>query len=366
MAFPVKYYWSTDKLWSYSDGEKYFKYFEENSIIFLDLPGARLTQDLVNRKEDLAKVLAMSSAVHEYFRTEIGDPPSRNSNDYVVDPRDKHINHVISSSRRFVKEIKRGDIVVVSPRRQYDKILFGVVVDDFDPRSTVIINPYIQDPFNTRKVEWISSNASKRDLSDDLAMRLENRNTIVDLGGEYKNEVLAAAYKNYVTSSVSKIDVDCPRYQGKSPLETLEVQEMISFFSALYYAQINSSLDLLRNKSFSDIARNYYESDLISNIENDFHSPGKYVVHATTVTLGIFLSACIAMAAVGRFDNDTANTLNVINTQAGGSEEINAETLNMIQSTVNSISQETLHQCNAAGLIATENLGVKTSCKINE
>lgn len=352
-------------VWAFHAGrnKRFFKTFMDNGMVFLDMPGVRLTSDLVRDEVSLRNKIAMSENISLHYRGKAaeGATLSRTPQDYRTEATKKKYNHMVSSAKRFVEEIKRGDLVLVPPRTQYDPVLFGIIQDNFNPRNTANITPYTDDPINLRRVRWLTTSVSKRDLPGDLAIRLENRNTIVSIDEELKDRALAAAFKNYITLTSSKIDVECPLYRGKNSLETLEVQKLINFFAAIYYMHENGTINEAQNLSLTEIARDYYEEGVIERIENEFHSPGFYRIVTKTCTLGLFIIAGIALASDSSFTPDIAETLNVINSQAGGDDNNADRIRGLIRSTVDSISNETIEEVNQAGQTARENLRVKTN-----
>jgi len=356
------------QVWAFHPGKskRYYKFFAEHRRIFLDLPGADLTPSLLRNEESLRRTIAMSDKIHDHYSRRLQtEEPSRNPSDY--DPgRNQNYGHVVTGVKRFVSEIKKDDLVLVAPRTQYDPILFGVIEGDYNPLDKVLVDPFVIDRFNTRRVRWLPTRISKRDLPANLAMRLENRHTIVEVTAKDKVDALAAAYKTYSTPTTSKVDIECPNYQGISFLETVDVQELASFFAAIYYMHENNIIGEAANKSFREIATAYFEGDLIAHIENEFHSPGHYRIKAKTAAMALFISAGLTLCAAGEFNQSVSN-LNLINPSAGESADCVAQNdyiQGLIQSTVNSLSNSTITECNIAGLRAKENLGMKTNAKI--
>ena len=197
--------------------------------------------------------ILMAEAFQKHYRSNLSsEKPSQDPQSYFDHKSSSSsVRSSIYNFRTFPQDIKKGDLILSSPRRSYDPFLIGIVEDNFSKESRLIIDPFLENEFTFRSVKWVSSYTSKHDLSASLAVRLENQRAITQIDRSiYGDEVFSVAFKQYSTSDSSKLDIFCPKYTGRNPLETVPVQELIAFFSVLFSLHQQGKLSDIRNEAF--------------------------------------------------------------------------------------------------------------------
>ncbi|GEM_PF-5500064 len=356
------------QIWAFHAGhnKKYFNEFAELEANFLDLPGFPFAPAVIENDELVKKALVMSEAFRQFGRGVLADPPSRNINDYNVNPDDERsLRTGVTNVRRFAQEIQPGDIIICPPRRQYDHLLIGISQEVLNPEATVQIHPFEGYPFTYRRVEWLPTRHTKRSLSDTLAVRMENPHAIIKIDRrEFGDEVFSLAFKNYLTSQNSKLDIDCPHYRGKNPLETLAAQELIAFFAALYFLYEENRLNEIAGKTFDEIITDYYDEEVISGLVPKLNSPLLYRLISRRRLLASFIAGGIALSAAGALNADVLNDLRLSNSAEAEMGYAEDELRDILQSTVRATSPQALAKANQKGRKGQEEVGLKTAARI--
>lgn len=351
-------------------GKRFFKDFLDRGIFFLDLPRADLTEELIGNRETLIKEIAKSEAIQKYHNVGGIDYPSLARDSFIVLDEDKRkYNSIVSAVKRFVTEIKKGDLIIVPQTSQYKDMIIGIVEDNFDEAKRTYVKRYDKDYVLARKYKKINKSITKRHFSANVAEKLGNQNTIVKLQGYEREEVLTLALGSYMTEASSKIDLYCPKYSGKNSLELHSTQVLINYFIAIYDAHQRGEFELIINKSVFDVARNYYEADFIESIEHEFHSPGffrlktKSAILASFVAIMITLPALSVGASVNRDSVDIYNSkMDELGVPENGAIDVE-ELQKLIESTVSSISNENMDEVKRLAQESKDNVNLKTDIK---
>lgn len=372
------------KIWAVHAGKykRHFQRFIDNEVIFLDYPDFSYTRRVIENNELTRKHIARAEKIHDYVRLGGDTPPPQNIDRYPSFPNDRSLNNAVTNIQRFYSGISVGDLVIIPPRRAYDPIYFGIVTTEV-LTDTIPVPRYDGRKFQVRKVRWVDVTTAKRSLSSDLAIRLENPHAIIEIDRPaFGTEVFSKAFPNYISQENSKTDVNCPRYRGKNPLETEEVQKLVAFFIATQTAQIQGTLDDLRSLSFNEIIYNYYDPVLVADLQNEFHSPGFYRLIATAgVVLGV--SVGIQLAVTGSISSDTIANAEITNSATDWLHSVT----NIFQTTLepdlsigldenkiredlkevlDTVSPEALVEVNRLGTSASQELGANTGIKITQ
>ena len=291
-------------------------------------------------------------------------------------PNQSYFDHKSSSSsvrssiynvRTFSQDIKKGDLILSSPRRSYDPFLIGIVEDNFSKESRLIIDPFLENEFTFRSVKWVSSYTSKHDLSASLAVRLENQRAITQIDRSiYGDEVFSVAFKQYSTSDSSKLDIFCPKYTGRNPLETVPVQELIAFFSVLFSLHQQGKLSDIRNKDFNEIINSYDVNDLIKGLTPKRNSPLLFRLIVRDPLLAAFIAAGITLATVEAFNLDQINNIQIVNSAYGSTGMSDIELQELMKSTIRSINPATINSVNDRGKKGKRGVNLSTNSKIKK
>lgn len=356
------------QIWAFHAGQnkRYFKEFAELQANFLDLPGFPFFPQIIESDELIKKALVMSDAFRQFGRGKLTDPPSRNINHYNINPDDERsLRTGVTNVRRFSHEIQPGDVIICPPRRQYEHLLIGVSQEQLDPQVTVEIHPFEGYPFVYRRVEWLPTGHTKRSLSDALAVRMENPHAIIKIDRrEFGDEVFSLAFKNYLTTESSKLDIDCPGYRGKNPLETISAQELIAFFAALYFLHEECRLNEISEKTFDEIINEFYDEEIILGLVPKLNSPLLYRLISRRKLLASFIAGGIALATAGALNAEAINGLTLSNSAETEDGYTKEELRAIVESTVRATNPQALEVANQKGQKGLSDVGLKTSARV--
>ena len=173
------------QVWAVHAGKnkKYFNEFKKHNSIFLDLPGLDFSSSVIENDQLLGCHILMAEAFQKHYRSNLSsEKPSQDPQSYFDHKSSSSsVRSSIYNVRTFSQDIKKGDLILSSPRRSYDPFLIGIVEDNFSEKSRLIIDPFLENEFTFRSVKWVSSYTSKHDLSASLAVRLENQRAITQI-----------------------------------------------------------------------------------------------------------------------------------------------------------------------------------------
>lgn len=354
-------------------GRARLKAFGYLNKIFLDLPGLRLSENVFNDPELLVRHIRMSEAISDWRRQNRNSevplpPPVRRPSHYPLptSPNDKQrIGYKRSAIQSFYGEIEKGDLIIVPGITAYEPFLAGFVTQHANLRETITLDELLDDPFPSRSVEWFDHDVTKKSLSSTLSLEFEKRKVVnqIDLH-EHGPEIFTALFGAYVHGDSAGLDVFCPRYRGRNPLETVPVQELIAFFVAAHEMVENGQTDQLAELSFGEIISSYYGEDFVASLEHEFHSPGHFRVITRSKSLALVLSAGIALATAGCYDENSVKDISVTKSENQPLSE--EEILKTLAPVIQHISPKTRKEVEQKGHAAVDDVGARTSSKVSK
>ncbi|WP_420417892.1 hypothetical protein [Pacificispira sp.] len=359
--------------------KKRLKSFLDLDQIFLDLPGLRLSENVLDDADTLSRHILMSEAISDWRRSERNEgkslpAPSRTPSEYALPnkPKDLHrVGYKRTAVHRFFNEISKGDIVIVPGSTPYEPFWAGWVAHDADVSKTLTLGDFLGDPFPAREVKWISHNTTKRQLSDSLAKQLEKSHVVTEIDlNLFADEIFTNLFGTYVYKNRGGIDIHCPRYRGKNPLETVDVQELIAFFVANYeicHGQIASEFDIgsVSESGFRKIIQNYYDESAVLSLQQEFHSPGFYRIVSGSRELVYVLAFGIALTTSGCYDSQTVNTAEATASEADDAKLTTDEMRRLMGPMMKHISKSAIEEANQKGRNAQKELGVNTRTRVS-
>lgn len=347
--------------------------------IILDMPGVRLSKSVINDDQKLSRHILMSNAI-KTWKKEGGTkdkkilPPARQANKYEI-PKDsskiKSISYSKTAIQRFFA-IKKNDLVVVPTPRPYEPFLVGRIIDDPDPRKILTLDEYPSDPFPARSVEWIKNSTLKRNLSEKLSQKLEYTHVVneIDLA-KHSNEIFGNIFGTYTYKDGGGVSIYCPRYRGKNPLETISTQKTIAFIVALHQLSTGSDSEFDGDRqqlSYEQIIHNFYDEALVSDLQQEFHSPGFYRLKLTSSELVIALSVCIPLLTAGCFDEVSFTNASVVNSADTNSQLSDEELRDIIKPMIKhmSMSPKVQEKAKIEASDASDSVGMKTLSNVGK
>lgn len=90
--------------------------------------------------------------------------------------------------------------------------------------------------------------------------------------------------------------IDAPDYSGKNPNDTIESNELLTYFIAAFNALEQDKIDIFCDLSFDEASKIFFNPDLVVSFTQNFNSPGKYGLLAASAVLSAFVSLGIAVS----------------------------------------------------------------------
>lgn len=275
-------------------GRRFTEAFINNDAVFLDIPGIRLTPELLHDDDRLRKHIAMSEAISESYH---GGPaaPSRHAAGYPA-KRGGSMNAAVGNVKNMYLRMKPDDLVIMAGRSIYGEIHAGEITKPFNADDT-IEGVYSRDDIPYRRVRWFDDLPQRRFLSERLSQRLSNRKAVISIEKEeFADEVYRLVYGDYVYGDESRYIFEGPTYKGFPPATVPGIQ-LLSYFLAASNAYDRQELDGFRDLSISDAIAKYAESDGDYSFEIDFSSPGEYVIRAKNAAKASVVALLVAVSA---------------------------------------------------------------------
>jgi len=342
--------------------------FQEHSSLLLDMPGLRLSARALRDDALLDQHILMSEAIAKYHNSpaDFDQAPARRASAYQkaadAEPRLRYSRLAI---HRFFEEIQAGDYVLVPGTTQYDPFFVGKTSDAGNPRAGITLQRFPDDPLPSRRVAWEATTATKRDLSDGLARQFEKTHVVTALNiADFGPELFVNLFGSYVYGANSGVQIDCPGFRGKNPLETVSTQELIAFFVAAFELVDTNQAQALRDLSYEDIIRRYYNEDHILSLNQEFHSPGHYRVISRRTALALLLISGVGLATQGLLDAGAVENLEITNSKGELPRRTDEELRGMIRGLVDHMSPAAKAKLNERGVEAKEEVGTKSSASV--
>jgi hypothetical protein len=176
------------------------------------------------------------------------------------------------------REMRVGDVVIMTPFDHYDPLLIGEVESDWSEDQVMTLPDYGDNYLPYRKVNWLSHGLSRRDFPAPVAKRMQNRKAISQIHYDYYDSIFRLVYHAYIWGETSKLDVFAPEYNSSDPTANAEASFIIKYAVALYSAIQKNEIEKFNAMSIEDAADIYFDPVLVIQIAQAFGSPGGYIV----------------------------------------------------------------------------------------
>ena len=347
-------------------GRKFYGQFVTEGVIFLDAPGLRLTEGILEDDNSLRQNVAMSHAWIKYYYSSDAALPSTNPADYDV-VKNPSFNAAVGNIRSVFLHMKVGDLVLVGGHSLYDPILIGEIVSPFDARNVTRYERYGNERIPTRKVNWLRTDIERRVLTQSLSKLLSNRRAVVKVDKpSFGVEVFRLAYGDYVSGAEARYIFKGPKYRNIATSAVPGI-DLISYFCAAYNAFEEGELDAFAKLEIKQAIDNYFEQDVLYSFEIDFASPGEYVLYAKRAALPL-LVAVLVSATAGAISLTEARSAEITNSasapitsSAAPSECVEIE--EKYRAIMNSINADRFNQICKINKDAQDGVGLKVDVK---
>lgn len=274
-------------------GRRFLSQYQDQGLIFLDMPGISLSPTVLADDRLLRKHIAMSIAWADYYRFGGDKVPSRRPDDFSPG-RGRSFNSAVGNVKNVFVRMRPGDLVLVGRQSLYDPILIGEIEGEFDPKETVRVERYGNERIPARHVRWLAVNVERRYLSQTLSLLLSNRHAVISIDKDkYGEEVYKVAYGEYVFGTDSRYVFQGPKYKNIAPA-TVPGINLITYFVAAFNACELDEVEEFAKLDIQGAIDNYFEQDILHSFEIEFSSPGEYVLHAKRAALPLFVAVAIA------------------------------------------------------------------------
>jgi hypothetical protein len=286
---------SSNKLWAVFPGEdrQFYRYFVENSVVFLDLPGAQLNADVLESDDLLRRNLALARRISAWhFDPENNNNPSRDIR--VIDPlTGRSAVNQITNIRLMFKEMKVGDLVLFAGPSFYDKVWVGVIKSVFDPEDRIEIREYRGETIPFRKVKWLTTKIERRELPQVLSQLLSNRRAVIQIDKQIWGDfIYSFSYENFVSDTDSRYVFHGRTYR-KNALEAVPPIRLISYFEAAYNSAEENQIQEFVALDIQHAIDNFFEQDLLNAFQVEFNSPGTIALAAKRAAMPILIALLV-------------------------------------------------------------------------
>lgn len=370
----ARYVPDSARIWCIHGGKskRVLQRFLDHGVVALDMPGVRMSEGVLADDNLLTKHILVSEAVQKHYNAVINTPrgqqppprPSVNPADYALPTAKPDLYRTTYKKRalnKFFAEIAIGDVIVTPSFSSYEPFLFGFVKSVPANFSTYVIPEYPNDPVPSFEVEWIDHKITKRDIPVPLAKLMERQEAVTEIQqAQFGATLYTAVLGAYWGDSVFGVDIDCPRYRGNNPLETVPVQELIAVLTAIYGVYRDEGAQGLSQKSYDDLIKNYYDEEFIASLQNEFHSPGFYRVVARARELGLVLLVTLPLASSTQLDQGILDQVQLV----GATQEQQDEFDNLIKPMLHHLNPAVRQKIIEKASEAHQELGASTRSEI--
>ena len=318
-------------------GRRYYEYFRDESLVFLEYPGLDLTASALKNVTTLRQRIRYSAA--------ISSAGSLYKNGSRIDPNsfpgtpDTDVTTPLRTIRHLYGAAKVGDLVIVPGRGAYSATLFGEIVSDFDPSDVVTVARYDYAPLHVRRVRWVSTDRIRNELPRELAKLFEKPPAVAEVQrNQSTDRFFDFAYRSYVKGEEGWSLISADGYNGKDPRALIAPDTLISLSIALYNA--GSAKADLKDLSLQEIIDRYYSVEDIDDFTSKFTSPGKYGFKASAAALAVFVTVSVATlthSSMANHSDSPPPRVYLTNSAGGGQDEIISvtESLNFALTSMN-------------------------------
>lgn len=285
-------------------GEKkrFYGSFADQSVVFLDLPGADLPLDPDPNRPEVRAEIYKSRAIANWHRTgaDKAKKPDRNVGSYIARAAAKNNSRYMTEIETLYKEAKPGDLVI-SPGPGYSSpVYIGELVGSYKPGVVGhAARMYGNEPIPARRVKWLPPQQIKRQFSERLIKLMQNRQALIEVKILIeREEIYDLVYKDYAwgTAAVGRTLVKDQAFDLRNVGTGTKI---IYYIAAMYLAEDAGALNAFALLDIDAAIQTFYVEDTFTDTAIEIHSPGTIWLHTKKLTLPAFLSAMLALSAPG-------------------------------------------------------------------
>lgn len=334
--------------------------FRAQSRVFLDFPGFGLNPAQPFPEQAEARVMATRSiAVREWHLAgQAGVPPDRDLASYRRKVHGRRVGKYVAAIRRLNYDLPVGAVIVVPGPHLFSEVLIGEISGS---RVAVNIPAYPDETLLGRDVRWLARRPKAR-FSEEFVEKLKTRNPITQLDRSLREEVLRAAFGQYVIGDHFTARLETTE-DDFSTLDDLTIQTLVNFVAGAILASeqglteegslgIVDALDLLRA-----------HRDAVPEFTSNINSPGfQRLLGATIAPLVIIMVMTAAMSG----EAVAADNLAAVNSKGTAQDVCAIRVQEKAKAAVKIMRIDDLQRACEQIVATQKQVGLKTSMKVRK
>lgn len=279
------------------NGYKYYRYMRDNNVVFIDVPGFPIPDNLqIGGLEDLVRRVIISDRTLDWHRkgrleAENPDRSLRSAATGRATQRRILLAGIVDS---FFSTLKKGDVIILPPQNLEEDVLFGEIADD-GLECTVVDAPFHPgEKIPARRIKWLGRQR-RMDVPRWMDRKIPSPNPLRQLEKSLHKYVYDEMYSRYYFDStfVCKFGIQSSDF---SALDNFLVQQLFLYSSALFEHSNEDNISNFSDKSISVVVSEITFSEDIPDQRIVINSPGHIVLYAKNI-VPLLSAVLIAMAA---------------------------------------------------------------------
>lgn len=281
------------------------KFFEEtrrSKALFLDLPGFTASKTTFEADSDIARQVHRARAVRRYLNNPTDNPRPQGASNYPTEipTNGRRVDRTfladVINSRILFQEIKKGDLVILTPGNHYDPVLLGEIATEWEPEDHLTIEEFREYTVPYRKVKWVQHDLARSDFAREVGRHMQNRRAVTQISEEYYENIFKLIYPRYIWGNISKLDIFSETYSSNDPTATYEASFLIKYAIALFVATEKGEEEKFLALDKAVAADLYFDPAIVDQMIQSFGSPGGYVGRFKGAVAAVFVAGVLAVA----------------------------------------------------------------------
>ena len=308
-------------------GRKFATYFREESLLFLELAGVTLSEQILGDIERLRQHVRMGERIAGYHDARNAgvdaEEPSRDPSQYRSGPgrSDTGLNARVGNVHTLFVRVKKGDLVFVPITiGGVSYVLAGEVLEDFNPQTRARLDLYTGEFVPARRVKWIGQPIVRREIGDELSLRLSNRHAIIAIGPEFRKDAVSYVYRNVSIDGSSQSIINGAAYDGKRITDIIDAIDLLN--RALFLTARVDDAGVVANFNEVQPLSRQEAAEIVETFALEFSSPGAFRLAAKGIARTSLLVALLLAFASDVSQSELANNTLITNSLAPSDREI--------------------------------------------
>lgn len=263
------------------EGYRFLNQFEEQGLVFLDLPDLQIGSNKVSEVYNLIGNVKRSHSIAKNWKVKSSNSDNKNPALTNINSWPKNLTIYKSAIEGLFQNAKEGDLVVVPGRhyvgtvtvdkeKLYQPIKIGEFVSGPETREAVSIKRYEGLMTPARRVRWLDE-FTDADVGYEISRLLRTPNPVISIGRDASEFLLPIAYSNFWSPEecTSRFRVGAEDFGLTS---NWELQTFFKAFAVAYQAVCQGKE--LDHRNVYDLAGRDLHADFNPSTESVIRSPG--------------------------------------------------------------------------------------------